>query len=137
MSNLKLKNKVKSKTTGLRKADRECVTKFMDQVVKIFESCKAEKLSKLDHKGASAAQDDADLQFAQRLMNNGDRVVAWTARKYTEPSWSIMKHNDFFPAPKLWIDVTLNNGNHDYPFFFALAPAKNGSLRSCFYVDRE
>ena len=69
-------------------------------------------------------------------MNGGDKVQNWSARPYTEPKWDMMRMFQYYPPPSVWVDVVLNNGKRDYDYCIVLAPDANGTLRSCYYIDR-
>ena len=127
----------KSKITALPEDLHQPVTQFMAGVIKAFTDCKAAQVVKLTHKGQEKASAKSDREFTQGLMNGGDRVVAWHAKKYRQPNWDVMSYLDFYPKPTVWIDVTLHDGNREYPYVFALAPASDNRLLRCYYVDRE
>jgi hypothetical protein len=115
----------------------ERVTEFMAEVVRAFTLGDAVMLEALSHPGDDPRSRKNSREFDQSLMDGGDKVQSWSARPYTEPKWSIMRMLQHHPPPSVWIDVTLNDGKRDYPICFALAPDADGTLRSCYYIDRE
>jgi len=113
------------------------VTTFMAAVSRGFELADPDILETLSHKGGDPQGRRNSYEFNQSLMKGGDKVRSWSARAYTEPKWRIMRTLQHHPPPSIWIDVTLNNGTRDYPYYFACAPNAGGVLLSCYYVDRE
>jgi hypothetical protein len=121
---------------GLGSADVERVVAFMGDVIRAFELADPALLETLSHPGGDPRGRRNSFEFNKSLMAGGDKVRGWSARPYTEPDWEIMQILQHHPPPTIWIDVTLNNGQGDYPLCFACAPDENGVLRSCYYVDR-
>ena len=129
-------HKIQSNINDLTGNDAKLVNEFMASVILAFSNKSPQSLEDLSHLGDSERDIKNNLEFARTLMDGGDRVQSWTARPYSEPNWEIMEISKFFPEPTIWIDVTLNDGNRNYPFFFALAPNSANQLRSCYYVAR-
>lgn len=110
---------------------------FMGHVEAAFENKDANLLERLSHAGGDPRGIKNTIEYNQNLMNGGDRVKSWTAKRYERPDWDYLKTNDFYPEPTVWVDVVLNNGSGDYFIFFALAPNAEGDLRSCYYIDKK
>ena|SRR5215204_1047490 len=111
-------------------------TEFMASVIHAFEVADPSALQSLDHKGGDPRGRKNSYDFNQSLMKRGDKVRAWSARPYTEPKWDVMRYLRHHPTPSVWIDVTLNNGEGDYPICFICSPDSEDRLRTCYYVDR-
>ena len=121
---------------GLGLQDVERVKSFMETVVQAFAKADAAALQALDHPSEDPRGQKNSLEFNQSLMKGGDKVVTWMARPYSGPDWEIMKSKRHDPQPTVWIDVTLNKGQRDYPIYFVCSPNQEGLLRTCHHVDR-
>lgn len=110
---------------------------FMAKVTSAFEARNPQALEELSHPWDDPRGRENSIKYAQGLMDGGDRVKSWIAKRYAKPDWEYLEDNDFHPAPTVWIDVVLNDGSRDYEIFFALAPAPDGEFRSCYYVDKK
>lgn len=117
--------------------ENERARDFMAQVTSAFEARNPQALEQLAHPGGDPRGRENTIKFNQSLMDGGDRVKSWTAKRYSKPDWEYLEDKDFYPAPTVWIDVILNDGSRDYEIFCALAPGTDGEFRSCYYVDKE
>jgi hypothetical protein len=127
---------ITSTCEGLDAADVQRAAEFMASVIHAFQTADPSALASLDHAGGDPRGQKNSYDFNQSLMKRGDKVRAWTARPYTEPDWEVMSYLRHHPSPSVWIDVTLNNGEGDYPICFVCSPDAEGRLRTCYYVDR-
>jgi hypothetical protein len=117
--------------------ENERARDFMAKVTSAFEMRDAEALEQLAHPGDEPRDRENTIEYNRSLMDGGDRVKSWTAKRYAKPDWEVLEHRDFSPAPTVWIDVVLNDGSRDYEIFYALAPGTDGEYRSCYYVDKK
>jgi hypothetical protein len=129
-------SKISGTCEGLGPSDVELVTLFVQEVIRAFEIADPFALEALYHPGGDPRGQKNSFEFNRSLMEGGDQVRAWSARPYSEPPWDIMRLFRHHPTPTIWIDVTLNDGNRDYPLYFACSSNKDRVLRACYYVDR-
>ena len=128
--------KIADSIPELAPADAERAKAFMDKVIHAFEIADAMALEDLSHPGDDPRGRKNSIEFNKSLMEGGDKVQSWSARPYSEPDWEIMEHLKHHPPPTVWIEVTLHDGQREYPLVFACAPDEKGDLKSCYYVDR-
>ena len=117
--------------------EEEQVAAFMEKLIQGFNAADAEAVEDgLSHPGGDPRGRTNTIKFNQSLMDGGDRVKSWSARRWTEPDWDVMRYMRFHPQPTIWIDVALFNGKREYPLAFSCSPDGNGVLKVCHYVDR-
>ena len=94
--------------------ENERARDFMAKVTSAFEARNPQTLEDLSHPWDDPRGRENTIKFNQSLMDGGDRVKSWTAKRYSKPDWEYLEDKDFYPAPTVWIDVVLNDGSRDY-----------------------
>jgi hypothetical protein len=117
-------------------ADVKRVTAFMAALTRAYELADPDLVDALGHKGEDARSRQGTKDLAWLLMDDGNKVRTWSARPYTEPTWEIMRTQQHYPPPSIWIDVTLNDGKKDDLQCYFVSPDEKGVLRACYCIDR-
>lgn len=120
--------------------DIEKILSFMEAASGAFNSGDYEKYRDLSYSYIESSERNG-REFIIGLMKSGLRIIRWTAKPFSEPTWPIFKTLKLCPEPIFWIDVFLNDGlrEKDYQLYFAL-PANadvDGVFKKCAYIERQ